>query len=64
MCVGGPVAFWSKRLAASTLEGMTAETLLPIVAAAAAMISVAFLAAYVPVRRGVRVEPVVALRSE
>jgi predicted permease len=64
LCVGGPLAFGSRRLAASILDGVAAETVFPLAAAAGAMIGMALLAAYVPVRRAVRVEPVVALRHE
>jgi predicted permease len=64
LCVGGPLALWSRRIAASTLEGMSGESLLPLVAAAGTMVGVALLAVLVPVRRALRVEPMVALRSE
>ena len=64
LVIGAPAAFWSKRLAASMLENLSSGGALPIVVAAAAVIAVALLAAYVPARRATRVEPAITLRAE
>jgi putative ABC transport system permease protein len=64
LVIGAPMALWSRRIAASTLEGLSAESLVPVGLAGLVMIGVAFLAAYVPARRATRVEPLLALRAE
>jgi predicted permease len=61
---GMPAALWSKRIAASMLENLSAGGFVPVGLAGAAMIAVALVAAYVPARRATRVEPVIALRAE
>jgi predicted permease len=62
LLLGVPVAFWSKRFAGHLLENLSIDITYPLVFAAAAMIAVAALAAYVPARRAARVEPIDALR--
>lgn len=64
LAIGAPIAFWGKSFAASLLPGLPAESAIPIVFGAAAMIAIALLAAYVPARRAARVDPMAALRYE
>jgi ABC-type antimicrobial peptide transport system permease subunit len=64
LAVGAPAAYWSQRLAASMLENMPQGGAFSIAAGAAALVTVALVAAYVPVRRAIQVEPLIALRSE
>jgi len=64
LVVGAPAAFWSQRLAASMLENLPPGGASPILAGAAGLVAVALVAAYFPVRRAIRVEPLIALRSE
>jgi predicted permease len=64
LAFGAPVAFWGRRLAASLLENLPSGGILPIGLAAAIMLAVALIAAYVPARRATRIEPLIALRSE
>jgi predicted permease len=61
---GAPAALWSTRFAARSVENLPAGGALSIASAAAALIAVAFIAVYVPMRRATRVEPVIALRAE
>jgi predicted permease len=62
--VGAPTAFWSTRLAARSVENLAAGGAVPIASAAAALIAVASMAVYIPMRRATRVEPIIALRAE
>lgn len=60
LVIGAPLAFWSKRAAASMLENLPADSLSPVLVAIAATLVVASAAAYVPTR----IDPLSALRSE
>ena len=62
--LGAPAAFWFTRFAARSVENLPAGGTMPIAFAAVALIAVAFIAVYVPARRGTRVDPVIALRAE
>jgi putative ABC transport system permease protein len=62
LVLGVPIAIWSQRLAANLIQNLRVDIGLPIAFAAAAMIGVALLAAYVPARRAARVHPMEALR--
>jgi ABC-type antimicrobial peptide transport system permease subunit len=64
LAIGAPLAFWGKRLAASLIPDLPVADPSPMVVAAAIMIAVGLIAAYLPARRAMRVDPMVALRYQ
>ena len=64
VAVGVPCALAASRLVAHMLFGVSAHDPMTLAAVVAALVTVVALAAYVPVRRAVRVDPMDALRHE
>jgi predicted permease len=64
IAAGIPLALWAARYAKSDLFGIGPADPATIAAAAAALTGVAMLAGYLPARRALRIDPVMAVRYE
>jgi predicted lysophospholipase L1 biosynthesis ABC-type transport system permease subunit len=64
LAIGVPLAYWSKRLAASLLQDLPKSDVYAIASAAVTMLAIALVASYLPALRAARVDPMEALRHE
>ncbi|HEY1337340.1 MAG TPA: ABC transporter permease [Bryobacteraceae bacterium] len=64
MAGGAALVVWGRPLAARLITGLAPESAAPMTVAGAAVVGIALVASYVPVRRAARVDPMTALREE
>jgi predicted permease len=64
LVIGAPLGFWAKSVAGSLIPNLSAKTTMPIIFGGVVMIGVALVAACLPARRAMRVDPMVALRYQ
>jgi ABC-type antimicrobial peptide transport system permease subunit len=64
LLIGIGVGLAATRVMSDMLFGVTATDTVTFISAGALLVAVAFLACYVPARRGTKVDPLVALRYE
>jgi predicted permease len=62
--IGALAALWTRAGVASELPALKESSAIPIAFAVLAMIAIALIAAYIPMRRAALVDPMAALRSE
>ena len=64
LALGAPLAFWAKSMAVSLVPGLPVQSPLSIAFGGAVMIVLGLIAAYIPARRAMGFDPMVALRCE
>jgi predicted permease len=64
LVLGAPLAFWAKSMAVSLVHGLPVKSPVSIVFGGAVMIVLGLVAAYIPARRAMGFDPMVALRCE
>jgi putative ABC transport system permease protein len=64
LCVGLAAMFWVSRLMSSLLFGVEAGDVLTYIGVTAGLLATAAIACYLPARKVLRVDPVIALRTE
>jgi ABC-type antimicrobial peptide transport system permease subunit len=64
VALGIPLALWAARYVKSVLFGISPSDPLTVAATVATLVGVAALAGYIPARRAINVDPMVALRYE
>jgi predicted permease len=64
VALGAPLAFWAKSMAVSLVHGLPVKSPVSIMFGGVVMLVLGLVAAYVPARRAMGVDPMVALRCE
>ena len=64
LALGAPLALWAKSMAVSLVHGLPVKSPMSIVFGGAVMIGLGLIAAYIPARRAMGFDPMVALRYE